>query len=349
MKICKNCKAELEDNQNFCYRCGSNEFEKSENIVSENAERISVKTKNKKKLLKIIIPIVAVVLLIVGALATVSIVNYNNLRPYREILEQLESNRFIYYQECDEISCINFEKTDYNSTSNFFEKLLNIKETCVIYSRTIYHLYDKDAVEDNEALYDLIKEAEDGIPYSSELVIDDNGEARLVFYDQTDFNINLDNDKIVSVTYSEDEKEYKNGSIDTQLGDKYTSIINEYTDYMAKNDDVADVFTVAQYVSLASELDIAVNGSGFILDINDFIDRCYDNPEIKVEADRTENNLYYITVSGYCSYYDNHWFVNPFYTRDATVVFCYDGNENDCWVERDDDNAFHLYHAAKLN
>lgn len=41
MKVCKNCKAELEDNQNFCHLCGSSEFEYKENSVSDKNENTS--------------------------------------------------------------------------------------------------------------------------------------------------------------------------------------------------------------------------------------------------------------------------------------------------------------------
>jgi len=387
MKLCKKCKTELEDNQKFCYHCGSNEFEPNiENVISESDEEIIVqpenvienpqsdlsksidgnqvgtvvdsnvvkKVKNKKKLVKIIVPIVAAIALIVASLGIFSLVNYNNFRPYREILGKLESSDFVYYQEYDEISRFDFTETDVGL--NFFEKILNIRKVCEIrLTPHIYYLYDKDSVEDNEALYDLIAEEEDEEVYSDfprycELLIEENGDTKIVCDNETLFNINLDSERdIVSVTYNEDKKEYKNASIDKELGDKYASIIVEYDNYIIRNFNASDIFTVAQYVSMASNVDIGVHGEDFVLDINDFISRCYENPEIEIEANRTDENLYFITVSGECSYYDNQWFVKPFLTRDATAIFCYDEEENKCWVEQDDENAFWFYRVAKAN
>lgn len=385
MKLCKHCKTELEDNQKFCYRCGSNEFKTVENMRSENNGEISVqsesenvienpqsdvskssdgnhvvavldnnvvkKAKNKKKFVKIAVPIVAVIVLIVASLGIFSFVNYLNYRPYRELLEKLESNHFIYYQEYDEISSFEFTETD--AGLNFFEKILNIRKVCEVrLTPHIYFLYDKDAVEDYEALYDLIAEEEDDEAYNDlprycELVIADNGGAKIVCDNETLFNVNLDKDKnIVSVTY-EGKKEYKSAGKDKKLGDKYVSIVEEYADYVARDANASKVLTAAQYVSMATETERAV--WGFELDINDFVNSCYEDPEIEVEPDRTEENLYYITVSGDCSYYDNRWFTNPFYEREATVVFCYDEEKNECWEEEDNDKAFQFYRAAKQN
>lgn len=40
MKICKNCKAELEDNQNFCHKCGRKQLESADNYFSKNNDSI---------------------------------------------------------------------------------------------------------------------------------------------------------------------------------------------------------------------------------------------------------------------------------------------------------------------
>ena len=384
MKICKNCKAELEDNQKFCHSCGSNEFEATENIISDNDGKISVqpenlfekpqsdlfksidgnqvgtvvdnntvkKAKKKKKLVKIIVPIVAVIVLIVASLGIFSIVNYNNFRPYREMLGKLESGDFIYYQEYDEISKFDFTETD--TELNFFEKILNIRKVCEVrLTPHIYFLYDKDEVGENEALYDLIAEEENeeiynNLPSYCELVIDENSNAKIICDNETLFNINLDNDKnIVSITYNEDKKEYKNGIIDEELHDRFTNILLEYTNYLARDYHASDILHVAQYVSLSSEEDRTF--WGIELNINDFVNNCYEDYKIEVEPQRTNESLYEIIISGECSYYDNQWFVNPFYTDNAKVVFCYDEENNECWVEQDNDKAFFFYRHAKQN
>ena len=96
MKLCKNCKAELEDNQKFCHRCGSNEFDginadfsnnSDENLkmaqTENNADNInpavtsspvskSIPSDN-AKLIKIIIAVVAVIIVIVAILTAIAL------------------------------------------------------------------------------------------------------------------------------------------------------------------------------------------------------------------------------------------------------------------------------------
>lgn len=96
MKYCKNCKAELEDNQKFCHRCGSNEFDginadfsnnSDENLkmaqTENNADNINPAvtsspvsksiTSDNAKLIKIIIAVVAVIIVIVAILTAIAL------------------------------------------------------------------------------------------------------------------------------------------------------------------------------------------------------------------------------------------------------------------------------------
>lgn len=85
MKICKNCKVELEDNQKFCHCCGSNESEVMNNVVSESAGKIVVQsedviknpqrdlgTSNKKKIIIWISSIVAILIVIIAVITAVT-------------------------------------------------------------------------------------------------------------------------------------------------------------------------------------------------------------------------------------------------------------------------------------
>ncbi len=374
MKLCKHCKTELEDNQKFCYRCGSNEFKTVENMRSENNGEISVqsesenvienpqsdvskssdgnhvvavldnnvvkKAKNKKKFVKIAVPIVAVIVLIVASLGIFSFVNYLNYRPYRELLEKLESNHFIYYQEYDEISSFEFTETD--AGLNFFEKILNIRKVCEVrLTPHIYFLYDKDAVEDYEALYDLIAEEEDDEAYNDlprycELVIADNGGAKIVCDNETLFNVNLDKDKnIVSVTY-EGKKEYKSAGKDKKLGDKYVSIVEEYADYLIRKDHAE------QYLSVAQTAPLYFEGSKFT--IADFItDRFYNDYEIEITAHRADENYCIVTVSGDCMIG-----MSGSYTETVKEIFLYNIEENECSLYHDDSGAFEWYYYSTI-
>ena len=361
MKLCKNCKTELEDNQKFCYHCGSNEFEAIENVISDSEEEISVqpknviesdlsksidgnqvgavvdsnvvkKSKNKKKLVKIIVPIVAAMALIVASLGIFSLVNYNNFRPYREMLEKLESSDFIYYQEYDEISKFDFTETD--AELNFFEKILNIRKVCEIrLTPHIYYLYDKDLVEDNEALYDLIAEEEDEEAYSvfpryCELLIEENGDTKIVCGDDILFNINLDNDKnIVSVIYNDGytQKEYINTHNDSDLKEKSETIISEYESYLGREMNADSYLYAAENASLYyNEYDIGST-------IADFASERISNPEITIEAHRYDEKIYIVTVSG-------DWMYNS-----ATVVFRYNSEENVSRIAKDSSQAFTWY------
>lgn len=112
MKICKNCKTELEDNQKFCHRCGSNEFEEVNSIISENREIVEnsgIKsnadniqnqtirivhdeninqntvstakpiTNNNSKLIILISAIIAVVVIIITAVTVSTLKSYNEI------------------------------------------------------------------------------------------------------------------------------------------------------------------------------------------------------------------------------------------------------------------------------
>lgn len=289
---------------------------------------------NKKKFVRILIPIPVVFFLIVLVLGIVSFVNYNANKPYKAIMDKLNSAEFIYYEEYEELSHFSF--SEYDEDLNFFEKLLNIRKVYKVrLTPHIYFLYDKDSVEDNEALYDLIEEEEDEEIYNDlsgccELVIEENGDTKLVCGDEILFNINVDNDKnIVSVTYNEDKKEYRNGSIDKELGDKYASIVNEYADYIARDANSSEVLAAARYAPLYYQ------GNRLDSTISDFVSKRVRNPEITIGAHRWDETVYCITVKGDCRY-------NSYY-NEATVEFYYYSDENGCRVARDPQEAFTWY------
>lgn len=360
---CINCGNELAENALFCTKCGASQAQSTqpsnpENVIeipqsdlSNNTNGTCIaavidnntvkKVKDKKQFFKIIVPIVAAIVLIIAVLGIFSIVNYNSFRPYREMLEKLESSDFVYYREYDEISRFVFSETD--AQLNSFKKLLNIRKVCEVHlAPEIYYLFDEDTVEDNEDLYDLIAEEEDEEAYSDfpgfcELVIEENGEAKIVNGDEILFNINMDNDNnILSVTYNKDEKEYKN---DSQLKEKYNMAIKEYLQYLNRNYSADDLLNAAINAPLYF-------GSYTVDTINYFIYERVDNPEVTIEAHRWDENVYIVTVKGSCLF-TMSW-NQPEYREDATVIFFYHQDTNESHVAQDSDQAFEWYYYSKL-
>lgn len=270
--------------------------------------------------------------MIVASLGIFSFVNYNNFLPYKEMLGKLENGDFIYYREYDELS--RFDFTESVPELTFFEKLLNLRDVCEVgLTPHIYYLYDKDSVEENDDLYDLIAEEEDEeiyneMPKYCELVIDENGNAKIICDNETLFNINLDNGKnIVSVIYNEYNTEYIN---DTELNDKYKNLVGEYEEYLARNESAKDLLYIAEFAPLY------YGDNSLDTTIADYVFDRVNNPQIKISANRSMNNVYRIIVTGDFLY-------NSDFSQNAVVLFEYDSERNISYVAEDPQEAFLWY------
>lgn len=349
--FCRQCGKEIPDTSPSCPNCGAlnhNIYGPDHENKTENAadKKPVFKIKKKKSFIKTIITILAAIVIITASFGIFSLVNYMKYAPYREMLNSLKGS-FIYYQEYEEISCFTFQ--EYTEDLNFFEKILNIKKNCRVKIKpSIYFLYDENAVEKNEELKDLILEEEDAeiynkIPDICELIFE-NGEAKLVYQNEIIFYINTnENNEVVSVTYnetdSENRKEFVNMFFDTELADKFTHMNSEYIIYKTR-----------AYEAESLLYDIIENTSLYYANntfsLTDFIYNRFDNPDIKIEAHRTDENIYLITVSGNCLF-TLHSYDSP-YREKAAVVFGYDISEKECYVYRDRDGAFEWYYYSKM-
>lgn len=355
--FCKQCKNEISDNSVFCPFCGAannkisidndtNSFAETININTVSDNKFVHKAKKKKGYIKTLIALFAVILLFIASFGIISLINYVKYTPYREMLSSLSSS-FIYYQEYEEISCFRFG--EYTEDLNFFEKILNIKKSCQVeIVPSFYFLFDEDEVEDNENLRDLICEEEDEeiyneIPDICELIFE-NGDAELVYQNEIIFYINAnENNEAVSVTYnetaSENRKEFVNMFFDTELADKFTHMNSEYISYKTRTYEAESQLETILKTALLFYVDNEFK-------LSDFISERFNNPDIKIEAHRTDEDLYLITVSGNCLF-TLHSYDRP-YREKAAVVFGYDISEKECYVYRDRDGAFEWYYYSKI-
>lgn len=350
--FCRQCGKEIPDSSPSCPNCGalnhnlngSDHENKAENAAAD--KNPVFKIKKKKSFIKTVIAILAAIVIIAASFGIFSLVNYMKYMPYREMLNSLKGS-FIYYQEYEEISCFTFH--EYTEDLNFFERILNIKKNCRVEIKpSIYFLYDENAVKKNEELKDLILEEEDAeiyneIPDICELLFE-NGDAELVYQNEIIFYINTnENKEALSVTYNETDnenhKEFINSAFDTELYDKYSNMLLERANYSMRTLNAEKLlYDIIETTSL-----YYANNT---FRLTDFIDNRFDNPDIKIEAHRTDENIYLITVSGNCLF-TLHSYDRP-YRRETAVVFGYDISEKECYVYRDRDGAFEWYYYSKI-
>ncbi len=350
--FCRQCGREFPNTSPSCPNCGTvnhntnGSGNKNTSASTAKNKKSAFKIKKKKSFIKTVIAVSAAIVIIAASFGIFSLVNYIKYTPYREMLSSLKDG-FIYYQEYEEISRLRFY--EYTENLNFFEKVLNIKKNCQVkINPEIYFLYDENAVEKNEELKDLIYEEADAeiyneIPDICELILE-NGEAELVYQNEIIFYINTnENNEAVSVTYNkpadENQKEFINSASDTELFNKHFDIKMDYA-YYKERTTVAE--SLLYDIIETASLDYAYN----TFRLTDFIYSRFDNPNIKIEAHRTDEHIYLITVSGNCLF-TLHSYDRP-YRREAAVVFGYDISEKECYVYNDRDDAFEWYYYSKI-
>lgn len=367
MKICKGCKAEIEDNQNFCHICGSNEFESLQNTIPQenyvnipNESSPAPAKKRNKTGLKIFIIIITAIVVVALALGVVSIVNYSKNKPYLALIDELTCQDFYCYEEYEELLYIEFDYSHYGSR-NFIEKALNIYDFHEIeFDPHAYMLYSEEDVDGYEELKDLIAfddTVDDGASFSrlGTLLIDENGTYIVVTNDDIEpIEIISEDGKITSLIMNDGYNEISfsgANSLEPKLVEKFSAMITEYEEYHEREENSSDILSTVKNHAIENDL---FDGDAFYqkynVSIQDFIDNCWISPEVEIHADRLDENIYYVYINGECMFFtSDNYFLNPTFTLDSGVTFIYDESDDTLYCYNDSNSAFFYYSLSYFN